>query len=101
MIAKGLESPYEERRKQWEESRAKFRVPNVTTKVNVADWFERRDAALLAHATQVDPEGWFFKIPLAIKREAWPNEDFELARSMVDAETPEDDLFAGVRERVA
>ena len=101
MLAKGLESPYEERRKLWEESREKFRVPNVTTKVNVADWFERRDAALLAHATQVDPEGWFFKVPLAIQREAWPTEDFELARSLVDSETPEDDLFAGVRERVA
>jgi mycothiol S-conjugate amidase len=100
MIAKGLESPYEERRKQWLESREKFRVPNVTTRINVADWFERRDAALLAHATQVDPEGWFFKVPLAIQREAWPTEDFELARSLVDSATPEDDLFAGVRERV-
>jgi mycothiol S-conjugate amidase len=99
MIAKGLESPYEERRKQWE-SWAKerhFRPPKITTRVPVADWFERRDAALLAHATQVDPEGWFFKVPLAIQREAWPTEDFELARSLVDSTIPEDDLFAGVR----
>ncbi len=99
MLAKGLESPYEERRKQWDEWRKerKYRPPKITTRVPVADWFERRDAALLAHATQVDPEGWFFKVPLAIQREAWPTEDFELARSLVDSTIPEDDLFAGVR----
>ena len=67
----------------------------------VADWFERRDAALLAHATQVDPNGWFFSVPLDIQREAWPTEDFELARSLVDSTIPEDDLFAGVREQVS
>jgi mycothiol S-conjugate amidase len=101
MIAKGLESPYEERMRDWEKRRENseraWRLPKVTTRVPVADWFERRDAALLAHATQVDPEGWFFKVPLAIQREAWPTEDFELARSLVDSTIPEDDLFAGVR----
>ena len=64
------------------------------------DWFERRDAALIAHATQVDPKGWFFGVPLAIQREVWPFEDFELARSLVDSAIPEDDLFAGIREKV-
>jgi mycothiol S-conjugate amidase len=97
MIAKGLESPYEERRKMWEDRKEKLRAPKVTTRVNVADYFEKRDAALLAHATQVDPDGWFFKVPLAIQREAWPTEDFELARSLVDSTIPEDDLFAGIR----
>jgi mycothiol S-conjugate amidase len=99
MLVKGLESPYEERRKQWDEWRKErnYRPPKITTKVPVADWFERRDAALLAHATQVDPDGWFFKVPLAIQREAWPTEDFELARSLVDSTIPEDDLFAGIR----
>jgi mycothiol S-conjugate amidase len=101
MIAKGLESPYEERIRQWTERRENnertWREAKVTTRVPVADWFERRDAALLAHATQVDPEGWFFKVPLAIQREAWPTEDFELARSLVDSTIPEDDLFAGIR----
>jgi mycothiol S-conjugate amidase len=101
MIAKGLESPYEERMRQWRENLEKdartWRAPKVTTRVPVADWFERRDAALLAHATQVDPDGWFFKVPLAIQRTAWPTEDFELARSLVDSQIPEDDLFAGIR----
>jgi mycothiol S-conjugate amidase len=98
MLEHGLESPFEERRKWWEERRHDFRAPNVTTRVDVADWFERRDSALLAHATQVDPNGWFFAVPLDIQREAWPTEDFELVRSLVDSPLPEDDLFAGVRE---
>jgi mycothiol S-conjugate amidase len=100
MLARGLESPYEERRKMWEDRKDKVRPPKITTRVNVADYFEKRDAALLAHATQVDPEGWFFKVPLDIQREAWPTEDFELARSLVDSTIPEDDLFAGIREGV-
>ena len=100
MVAKGLESPFEEfraRRERW----ANQRQPDVTTRVYVADWFERRDAALLAHATQVDPNGWFFSVPLDLQREVWPTEDFELAKSHVDSTIPEDDLFAGVREKVA
>ncbi|HZZ97196.1 MAG TPA: mycothiol conjugate amidase Mca [Jatrophihabitantaceae bacterium] len=97
MLEHGLESPFEERRKRWDEMKEKFRAPKVTTRVNVGHWFERRDGALLAHATQVDPKGWFFAVPLDIQREAWPTEDFELARSLVDSTIPEDDLFAGIR----
>ncbi|HET8583167.1 MAG TPA: mycothiol conjugate amidase Mca [Jatrophihabitans sp.] len=100
MIEQGLESPFAEwfeRRKKWDGQR---RPPKITTQVPAADWFERRDAALLAHATQVDPNGWFFSIPLDLQREVWPTEDFELARSLVDSAIPEDDLFAGIRERV-
>jgi mycothiol S-conjugate amidase len=100
MLRCGLESPYEDWLKRREEWFGKRRPPKITTQVNVADWFERRDAALLAHATQVDPEGWFFKVPLDLQREVWPTEDFELVRSLVDSTLPEDDLFAGVRDRV-
>jgi mycothiol S-conjugate amidase len=100
MMSQNLESPFEEWFKRREEWFAKRRPPKITTQVNVADWFERRDAALLAHATQVDPKGWFFSVPLDLQREAWPTEDFELARSLVDSSIPEDDLFAGIRDRV-
>jgi mycothiol S-conjugate amidase len=101
MLAKGLKSPYEDWFKRREEWLSKRRPPKITTRVPVGDWFERRDAALLAHATQVDPNGWFFQVPLDLQREVWPTEDFELARSLVDSTIPEDDLFAGVRERDA
>jgi mycothiol S-conjugate amidase len=97
--AEGLESPFagwRERRERMAERRA----PKITTRVPVADWFARRDQALLAHATQVDPNGWFFAVPLDLQKQAWPTEDFELARSLVDTSFPEDDLFAGIRENV-
>jgi mycothiol S-conjugate amidase len=101
MAAHGLESPFEDWKARREEWRRDVRAPKITTRVNVADWFERRDAALLAHATQVDPNGWFFAMPLDIQRDVWPTEDFELARSLVDSSLPEDDLFAGIRETAA
>jgi mycothiol S-conjugate amidase len=56
-----------------------------------------RDEALRAHATQVDPDGPWFHVPLEIQQEVWPTEDFELARCLVDTTVPEDDLFAGIR----
>ena len=96
LLARGLESPYAE----WQERAAKWgerRRPVLTTRVPVADWFDRRDEALKAHATQVDPEGGFFKVPREVQVEVWPTEDFELARSEVDSTLPEDDLFAGIR----
>jgi mycothiol S-conjugate amidase len=102
MISRGLEAPFEEWRKNWKERAAKrTREPNVTTRVVCGDWFERRDAALLAHATQVDPAGGWFQIPLDIQREAWPTEQFELVHSQVETSLPEDDLFAGVRQPVS
>jgi mycothiol S-conjugate amidase len=109
MTDRGLESPFEEMRKRWAERAEKAaqkaeqedaRQPNITTRIRCGDWFERRDAALIAHATQVDPKGWFFGVPLDLQREVWPFEDFELARSLVDSTIPEDDLFAGIREKV-
>ncbi len=98
LVSRGLDSPFDEwreRRSRWGQDR---RVPTLTTRVNVADWFPRRDAALLAHATQVDPDGWFFKVPHDVLREVWPTEDFELARSLVETSLPEDDLFEGIRD---
>ncbi|MBO0818701.1 MAG: mycothiol conjugate amidase Mca, partial [Actinobacteria bacterium] len=71
----------------------------ITTRVPCADFFPVRDQALLAHATQIDPAGSWFAVPLAVQREAWPTEDYHLARSLVDTELPESDLFAGVPGR--
>lgn len=69
---------------------------HVTTQVRCADYFQIRDEALLAHATQVDPDGWFFQCPREVQEEIWPTEDYHLARSLVDTELPEDDLFTGI-----
>ena len=97
MLAAGLESPYAEWLKNWEDREER----RITTRVPCSDYFEVRDRALLAHATQVDPDGPWFACPRELQAVAWPTEDFELARSVVPVQDQEDDLFAGVRERVA
>jgi mycothiol S-conjugate amidase len=68
--------------------------------VPCAEYFAVRDAALIAHATQIDPNGVWFAAPLDVQSEAWPYEDYHLARSLVDTDVPESDLFAGIRETV-
>ena len=95
LLELGLESPYEEWLARWEDRPEDS--GRVTTRVPCAEHFPTRDEALIAHATQVDPNGRWFACPLQVQQEAWPTEDFELARSLVDAPLPEDDLFAGVR----
>jgi mycothiol S-conjugate amidase len=99
MLARGLESPFAERMEQWKPDPK--HDARVTTRVPCAEYFGVRDQALIAHATQIDPDGFFFQIPMELQREIWPTEDFELVRSLVDSPVPEDDLFAGVRESAA
>ncbi len=76
-----------------------------TTRIDVGDYQFARSDALRAHATQVDPkEGWWFALADAELNAIYPWEDWILARSLVGPipdGLAEDDLFAGVRERVA
>lgn len=69
----------------------------LTTFVPCADYFQVRDDALRAHATQVDPDGPWFAVPLEIQKAGWPTEDYQLVVSKVPTMIPEDDLFAGLR----
>jgi len=105
MLRRGLESPYakifEERAARAQERGDDRPELEITTQVPCGEFFEIRDQALKAHATQVDPDGFWFRCPLEVQRSAWPTEDYHLARSVVDTDLPEDDLFAGVRERVS
>jgi mycothiol S-conjugate amidase len=95
VLAMGAESPYTEWLANWDPE--KDISHRVTTQVPCSEYFSVRDAALIAHATQIDPTGRWFSVPLDVQSHAWPTEDYELARSLVDAPVPEDDLFAGVR----
>jgi mycothiol S-conjugate amidase len=98
MQRRGLESPYAEWFARWDdEERATRPELEITTRVPCAGFFAVRDRALIAHATQIDPESSWFACPLEVQQAAWPTEDYHLARSVVDTELPEDDLFAGVR----
>ncbi|HEX2418704.1 MAG TPA: mycothiol conjugate amidase Mca [Micromonosporaceae bacterium] len=98
MLAAGLESPYVEwldriQGPSWDKS------DRITTRVSCGDYFHVRDAALRAHATQVDPDGRWFAVPLEIQRSAWPTEDYQLVKSLVDTHSEADDLFAGIPGR--
>jgi mycothiol S-conjugate amidase len=70
----------------------------VTTKIPCGAFFEVRDDALRAHASQVPPDSRFFFWPNDLQREVWPYEDFELARSSVESTLPESDFFAGIAD---
>jgi mycothiol S-conjugate amidase len=96
MQGAGLESPFGD----WIESRAAREIPEreATTRIQAADFFAQRDAALVAHASQIDPAGFFFAVPRDLEADVWPTEEYELADSRVPTSLPEDDLFAGVRE---
>jgi len=95
LLAAGRESPFGE----WIESRMAREIPerSVTTRIACSEWFGVRDDALRAHATQIDPDGFFFAIPREIEAKTWPFEDYELAQTHVPTTLPEDDLFAGIR----
>ncbi|MFN2490756.1 MAG: mycothiol conjugate amidase Mca [Actinomycetota bacterium] len=93
-LAEGIESPFQEWIDSWEER--EFEEPEITSQVDVADYIELRSKALLAHATQIDPDSFWFAIPDEIHRKVYPWEDYTLVTSNVDTSIPEDDLFAGV-----
>ena len=93
----GMESPYDEK---WFERPSQDHL--LTTRVDISEHYDVRTKALLAHRTQIDPESKFwFGLPDEEARQLHPWDDYQLARSLVDTKTPEDDLFAGIRERVA
>jgi mycothiol S-conjugate amidase len=99
MVEAGLDSPYGEMLEKWEDG-GRDKGHRITTRVECGRYFGVRDDALRAHATQVDPDGFWFRASLEVQQKSWPTEDYELVRSIVDAAVPEDDLFAGVRRTV-
>jgi mycothiol S-conjugate amidase len=98
MLAETGESPYTEWMKQWldDEKPRPDKGHRVTTRVPCGEFFETRDDALRAHATQIDPKGDFFQAPIEWQQRLWPTEEYELARARVPVSLPETDLFAGI-----
>ena len=97
----GIDSPFAG---DWIERIHAGEVPDrITTRIDIADHYPVREAALLAHATQVDPaESFWFGLPTDVARDAHPFDDYVLARSLVGPvpdEGTEADLFAGVPGR--
>ncbi|MEZ2122383.1 MULTISPECIES: mycothiol conjugate amidase Mca [unclassified Corynebacterium] len=95
LMAMGKPTPFGPMLERWNGDRADI-MARVTTQVQCAAYFDRRDDSLRAHATQIDPAGIFFAAPVAMQRKLWPTEEFELARTRVRTTLPETDLFAGI-----
>ncbi|MDQ4095445.1 MAG: mycothiol conjugate amidase Mca [Actinomycetota bacterium] len=93
-VAEGTESPYAGWLENWDE--IGFAEPEITTQVDVSEFVELRSKALLAHATQIDPDSFWFAIPDEMQRRVYPWEDFTLVASNVETDLPETDLFAGI-----
>jgi len=110
----GLESPFDD---AWLE-RARTNQRQYTTRIDVSGYGDVRRRALLAHATQIDPESPFwFGLPPEVMRDVHPVDEYILARQAQTADdiaaaagdpgslrvpadigAQEDDLFAGVRD---
>ncbi len=97
-LARGEESPYVGWLERGIDGRADHRF---TTFIDVSDFLHKRREALLAHRTQVDPDGFWMRLPDDVIRDVFPFEEFILAHSLVDNHVGdgdvEDDLFAGLR----
>jgi len=102
LISSGLDSPYAERLAAWLETDSEGNQPPpplhpTTTQVECGQFFPARDAALKAHRTQVDPDGFFFAVSTEMQSQVWPWEDYSLIESRIPTSVPETDLFAGIR----
>jgi mycothiol S-conjugate amidase len=99
-VRHGHESPFE----RWFEQGFPDHDDRFTAHVDIGGYLDRRRAALLAHRTQVDPEGFWMRLPDEVVRDTFPWEEYILARSLVGPTmsegVPEDDLFAGLRAEV-
>lgn len=92
MLGMGLESPFDrwiERIEGGEEDEGDLVHVDVTAQLTTAR------EALRAHRTQVDPDGFWFQVPIDVVADVYPFEDFELMRTR--SGSPVDgDLFAGL-----
>jgi mycothiol S-conjugate amidase len=97
MLELGLESPFDEK---WFERPSYDHL--ITAQIEISDYSDVRREALLAHATQIDPESPFwFGLPPEVQRTVHPYDDYVLGPSSVAVDPPEDDLFAGIRQPAA
>lgn len=98
MHAAGVQSPYAEWIDRIDERGPRDVDAIADVRIDVAAWFSRRDDALRAHATQVDPAGAWFAVPRDLEAEIFPWETYCLLRGdpYPDGAT---DLFEGLDPR--
>ncbi len=92
------EGATDEERAEFEVRMARMLIPDeqITTKVDVGPYLDRKFAALLRHATQMSTDHPFLVFGVEGWREFWPFEAFVLREVRVETAIPETDLFAGI-----
>lgn len=71
----------------------------ITTRIDVAPYIPRKRAALMEHETQISADDWLNRMPEDLMEALLRTESFIRVRSAVPVPNPEDDLFAGLRDR--
>jgi len=95
----GISSPYAEWFEDGWPGPANETAP--TARIDVSEYYDARRGGLLAHATQIDPSSPFwFGLPEEVDRGLYSTEDYRCARNLLGPVAAEDDLFAGIREKV-
>lgn len=71
----------------------------VTTRVDVGEWLDRKQAAMRAHRSQIADDSFFFNVPDDLVDAGFGIEEFVLLDGQLAAGVGglEDDLFAGLR----
>jgi LmbE family N-acetylglucosaminyl deacetylase len=94
----GVEVPAQPQRQNDEDWRRRMEEieRSITTTVDTSAVADRKQAALAAHASQLD-QSWWIRFPSEAIVEVFGEESFIRAQDRTNAPVPEDDLFAGLR----
>lgn len=100
LTADGLASPFGEEPFEGPED-LPFGSPDelVTTRVDVGEWLDRKQAAMRAHRSQIADDSFFFNVPDEVVDAGFGVEEFVLldGQAVPDTDGLEHDLFAGLR----
>lgn len=79
------------------EPAAGTREEDITTRIDVRDWFDLKWEAVLAHHSQIAADSWFRTLPEEVRREGFSHETFLLVFDRSGTSGDGTDLFAGLR----
>ncbi len=100
LTADGLASPFGDDPLEGPED-LPFGSPDevVTTRIDVGEWLDRKQAAMRAHRSQIADDSFFFNIPDEAVDAGFGVEEFVLlaGETVPDTDGLEHDLFAGLR----
>lgn len=96
MLARGEESPFASRLDWFDDG---GEDPRALWHVDVSGYVERGREALRAHATQVDPDGFWFQVPTALVESTYPYEDFEALGGFAMPDAPDGELIGPAADR--